>query len=79
MENFELYTTKKGTYEIIDKLDLNEGVFTMPDYVCDLQLRFYVASETDSDNLQIWNIQIEPDKKTEFEVFEEEGGDLLLD
>ncbi len=79
LENFELYTTKKGTYEIIDKLDLNEGVFTMPDYVCDLQLRFYVASETDSDNLQIWNIQIEPDKKTEFEVFEEEGGDLLFD
>lgn len=79
LENFELYTTKKGTYEIIDKLDLNEGVFTMPDYVCDLQLRFYVASETDSDNLQIWNIQIEPDKKTEFEVFEEEGRDLLFD
>ena len=79
LETFELYTTKKGTYEIIDKLDLNEGVFTMPDYVCDLQLRFYVASETDSDNLQIWNIQIEPDKKTEFEVFEEEGGDLLFD
>ena len=79
LENFELYTTKKGTYEIIDKLDLNGGVFTMPDYVCDLQLRFYVASETDSDNLQIWNIQIEPDKKTEFEVFEEEGGDLLFD
>ena len=79
LDNFELYTTKKGTYEIIDKLDLNEGVFTMPDYVCDLQLRFYVASETDSDNLQIWNIQIEPDKKTEFEVFEEEGGDLLFD
>lgn len=79
LDNFELYTTKKGTYKIIDKLDLNEGVFTMPDYVCDLQLRFYVASETDSDNLQIWNIQIEPDKKTEFEVFEEEGGDLLFD
>lgn len=79
LENFELYTTRKGTYEIIDKLDLNEGVFTMPDYVCDLQLRFYVASETDSDNLQIWNIQIEPDQKTEFEVFEEEGGDLLFD
>lgn len=79
LDNFELYTTKKGTYEIIDKLDLNEGVFTMPDYVCDLQLRFYVASETDSDNLQIWNIQIEPDQKTEFEVFEEEGGDLLFD
>lgn len=79
LDNFELYTTRKGTYEIIDKLDLNEGVFTMPDYVCDLQLRFYVASETDSDNLQIWNIQIEPDKKTEFEVFEEEGGDLLFD
>ena len=79
LENFELYTTKKGTCEIIDRLDLNEGVFTMPDYVCDLQLRFYVASETDSDNLQIWNIQIEPDKKTEFEVFEEKGGDLLFD
>lgn len=79
LDNFELYTTKKETYEIIDKLDLNEGVFTMPDYVCDLQLRFYVASETDSDNLQIWNIQIEPDKKTKFEVFEEEGGDLLFD
>lgn len=79
LDNFELYTTRKGTYEIIDKLDLNEGVFTMPDYVCDLQLRFYVASETDSDNLQIWNIQIEPDQKTEFEVFEEEGGDLLFD
>ncbi len=79
LDNFELYTTRKGTYEIIDKLDLNEGVFTMPDYVCDLQLRFYVSSETDSDNLQIWNIQIEPDKKTEFEVFEEEGGDLLFD
>lgn len=79
LDNFELYTTKKGTYEIIDKLDLNDGVFTMPDYVCDLQLRFYVASETDNDNLQIWNIQIEPDQKTKFEVFEEEGGDLLFD
>lgn len=79
LDNFELYTTRKGTYEIIDKLDLNEGVFTMPDYVCDLQLRFYVSSETDNDNLQIWNIQIEPDQKTEFEVFEEEGGDLLFD
>lgn len=79
LDNFELYTTRKGTYEIIDKLGLNDGIFTMPDYVCDLQLRFYVASETDSDNLQIWNIQIEPDKKTEFEVFKEENGDLLFD
>ncbi len=79
LDNFELYTTRKGTYEIIDKLVLNDGIFTMPDYVCDLQLRFYVSSETDNDNLQIWNIQIEPEKKTEFEVFEEEGGDLLFD
>lgn len=78
LKNFELYTTRKGTYEIIDNLQLNEGVFTMPNYVCDLQLRFYVNSEAETDNLQIWNIQIEPNQKTEFEVFEEEGKDLLF-
>lgn len=78
-DKFELYSTKKGEETIIEKIDVSNGVFTTPNYVCDLQLRFYVNSNSEENSLQIWNIQIEDnDIVTEFEVYEEEGKDLTF-
>lgn len=55
---FKFYKVEKGTSEIVGEITLNNGVFTAPDNIYDFMLKFDINSESLTNNVNIWNIQI---------------------
>lgn len=78
--NLELYTTFKDSQESLDKIEINNGVFTAPEGIYDLKLVIYVNSTAISNSLEIWNIQMEyGNTATEYEQYNSNNAILTLD
>ena len=56
--SFNLYAVEKGTSEIVNEITLTNGVFVAPDNIYDFMLKFDINSESLTNNVNIWNIQI---------------------
>ena len=78
--SFKLYTTEKESQEPLEEINLNNGVFTAPEEIYDLQIIVELDSSNASNFLEIWNIQIEAnDTVSEYEPYEDVSSILTLD
>lgn len=58
-KDFKLYTTNKDSQERVSEIPITNNSFTAPNGLYDLQLVFSVDSSSESNYIEIWNIQIE--------------------
>lgn len=80
LKGFKLYVTEKEGQERIQEIKINNGVFTMPEGLYDLQLVFFVDATNASNSLEIWNIQIEKNNEiTDYEPYKENTSIITLD
>lgn len=80
LTGFNLYMVDKNTQNVIDEIELNNGVFVAPDGVYDLQLTFGVDSSVETNYVEIWNIQIEANNTvSQFETFISNGSVISTD
>lgn len=76
----KLYATDKSSQNIINEISLENGTFVAPNNIYDLQLKIGIDSSDISNNLEIWNIQIEANNMaTEYENYMSSGITLTLD
>lgn len=79
-EKFNLYTTEKGSENIISEIPINNNAFVAPEGVYDLQLVFGVDSSSLSNYTEIWNIQIEANNViSEYEPYVSNSSVISLD
>lgn len=79
-EKFSLYTTEKGSENIISEIPINNNSFVAPEGVYDLQLVFGVDSSSLSNYIEIWNIQIEANNViSEYEPYISNSSVISLD
>ena len=79
-EKFNLYTTEKGSKNIISEIPINNNKFVAPEGVYDLQLVFGVDSSSLSNYIEIWNIQIEANNAvSEYEPYISNSSVISLD
>lgn len=79
-EKFKLYTTEKGSENIISEIPINNNSFVVPEGVYDLQLVFGVDSSNLSNYIEIWNIQIEANNViSEYEPYVSNSAVISLD
>lgn len=79
-EKFKLYTTEKGSENIISEIPINNNSFVAPEGVYDLQLVFGVDSSSLSNYIEIWNIQIEANNViSEYEPYVSNSAVISLD
>lgn len=79
-EKFNLYTTEKGSENIISEIPINNNSFVAPEGVYDLQLVFGVDSSSLSNYIEIWNIQIEANNVvSEYEPYISNSSVISLD
>jgi hypothetical protein len=80
LKGFKLYATEKEEQERIQEIEINNGVFIMPEGLYDLQLVFFVDATNASNSLEIWNIQIEKSNEiTDYEPYKENTSVITLD
>lgn len=79
-EKFNLYTTEKGSENIISEIPIKNNAFVAPEGVYDLQLVFGVDSSSLSNYIEIWNIQIEANNViSEYEPYISNSSAISLD
>lgn len=79
LSGYNLYITDKESEEPTAEIIINNGVFTAPEGLYDLQLSFNVDSSSLDNFLEIWNIQIEAnDVISEYETYGSNNSQIVL-
>lgn len=77
---FKFYKVEKGTSEIVEEITLNNGVFTAPENIYDFMLKFDINSESLTNNVNIWNIQIvEGEQELDYAPYAEKGLNMTFE
>lgn len=80
LTGFNLYMVDKNGQGVIDEIEVNNGVFTAPEGVYDLQLTFGIDSSVATNYVEIWNIQIEANNTvSQFETYTSNGSIISTD
>lgn len=80
LTGFNLYMVDKNGQGVIDEIEVNNGVFTAPEGVYDLQLTFGIDSSVSTNYVEIWNIQIEANNTvSQFETYTSNGSIISTD
>lgn len=77
---FKFYKVEKGTSEIVEEITLSNGVFTAPENIYDFMLKFDINSESLTNNVNIWNIQIvEGEQELNYAPYVEKGLNMTFE